>query len=93
MSMSTYVYGIVPVDDKYIQMRDIYNTCIKAGVSVPPEVKSFFDHLPPDDKGVIVDLGRHPCQSVYKAEMQEGIEVDISKVPKPIKIIRFVNSY
>jgi len=29
----------------------------------------------------------------YKAEMEEGFEIDIIDIPKNIKTIRFVNSY
>jgi hypothetical protein len=100
MSMSTYVYGIKPADAKYQEMLGIYNMCIKAKVEIPKEVQKFFGDEDPDPAGVVENLssnwGKSKNKSAvtpYRADMQEGFEVDLSKLDPNIKILRFVNSY
>ena len=38
MSMSTNVIGFAPPDDKWLKMKEVYDSCIIAGVNVPREV-------------------------------------------------------
>jgi hypothetical protein len=95
MSMHSYVKGIKPADAKFKKMLAIYQQCEEMQISIPAEVDAFFDGERPDESGVVVDLDvtkNGPVQE-YHAEMREGFEVDITKLPKDIKIIRFVNSY
>lgn len=92
MGMSSYVVGIVPADEKFNEMEDLYNACIKNNVSVPQEVWDFFEDEAPDPAGVIVGLPNEAV-SEYNSDMQEGFEIDISNLDPKIKIIRFVNSY
>lgn len=93
MSMSTFVMGFRPPDEKWKKMKAIWDSCKKAGVEAPKEVDSFFGGEPPDDSGVEVKLEGTLCCREYREEMRDGFEIEISKLPKDIKIIRFVNSY
>lgn len=93
MSVSTHVVGIKPPDAKWKKMKIVYDACIKAGVDVPEEVDKFFDGHKPDEKGVLIDLKEGNGVSHYNADMEDGYEIELAKLPKGIKIIRFVNSY
>ena len=103
MSVSTYVVGLETGDikkyermkKKYEKMKAVWDACISAKVDVPDEVSDFFGESEPDEQAPrarVVDL---PKKAVMKfcAEAQDGFEVDLSKLPKTIKKIRFVNSY
>lgn len=106
MSMSTHVIGIKPPDETWKKMKTAWEACEAAGIDPPKEVLAFFDHVKPDERGVVVDLkyfcnpesepkktDLHPAVTKYKAEMQEGFEVDVTKLPLDVKIIRFYNSW
>ncbi len=93
MSMSTHVVGIKPPDEKWKAMKRIWDACQAAGIDPPAEVDKFFNGEDPDQSGVVVDLDKHPCAKEYNAEMQNGIEIDLRKVPGDVAVIRFVNSY
>lgn len=89
MGMYTYVIGFKPADEKFKQMKQIYDACHKVGVSVPSEVLKYFNGNIPDDSGVEVELkGKQ-----YSNECNEGIEIDLRELDPNIKIIRFINSY
>lgn len=105
MSVSTYIVGIKPPDEKWEQMKAIWDACMKADVQVPDEVDEYFEGEEPDDAGVIVPLGsvyqirelgeRHTEDglSYYGRDGQSGFELELSKLPKDIKKLRFYNSY
>jgi hypothetical protein len=93
--MSTSVYGIKPPDEKWISMKKVWDSCKLAGVNPPEEVLEFFDHSIPDPKGVgvVIDLDDHDCCSMYSEKMQNGLEIDVRKLPKGVFLVRFVNSF
>ncbi len=102
--MSTWVIGIKPADDEYNRMLGVWRTCNSAGVSIPQEVRDFFGESAdtttgPDPKGTDDNLiyfegsQPHPSVSEFRADMQEGFEVDLRLLPAHYKILRFVNSY
>lgn len=93
MGMSSRVYGIKPADEKYKKMLEIYNLCKESKVNIPDEVVDFFDNEPPESKGVIIELKQFGCLTSYNEEMVDGYEIELGKIPKDIKIIRFVNCY
>lgn len=92
MSMSTFIIGIKPPDEKWEKMKAIWDTCKLAGVEIPEEVDVFFDGESPDDKGVIVDIEEMGCCTEYKTNDQIGHEININELPKDITIIRVYNS-
>jgi len=91
MSMTTSVIGFRPPDAKFKKMVEVYEVCVDAGIEPPKEVNDFFNGKVPDDAGVEVNIKE--AVKEYHAEMQEGLEVDLQKLPKDIRYIRFVNSY
>jgi hypothetical protein len=94
MSMSSRVIGIKPPDEKWKQMKVVWDACKSAHVNVPKEVYDYFGDSPIDDKGVVVDLEKiDSVVNEYLAEGESGFEVDLSRLPKDIKVIRFVNSW
>lgn len=104
MSMTTFVVGIKPPDEKWKKMKAAYESCLDAGVVPPDEVYEFFEGDRPDDYGVVIDMGAlwelkkgnrfHPSSSYWNGgDRGEGIEIEIEKLDPDIKIIRFVNSY
>lgn len=98
MGMHSYVKGVKPADAKYRKMQAIYEQCEAADVSIPKEVDDFFNGERPDPKGVVVSLNpsaKGPVQEWRdeQNEMLEGFEVDITRLPKDVTIIRFINSY
>jgi len=98
MSMSMYVKAIRPGDAKWHQMKAIRDACLQGGVSVPTEVEKFFNYDEPDPKGVVLELGsqygvKHECCTPYDADMHEGFEIDVSKIPSDVKVIRFYCSW
>ncbi len=43
---SSSVHAFIPPNDRFTQMKSILDACQAAGVSVPPEVSSFFEGSP-----------------------------------------------
>jgi hypothetical protein len=81
MSMSTRVVGFRPADETWTQMKNIWDTCKVAGVEPPERVLAFFQGDYPGDKpGMEVDT-------------QSGFELDITKLPPSVNILRFYNSW
>lgn len=93
MSMSTHVIGFRPPDDKWKKMKAVWEACAKAGVEVPDDVLDFFNHVAPDDRGVEVELEKLPCTKKYGGNMKEGFEVDVTKLPAGVTVLRFYNAY
>lgn len=93
MGMNTHVIGIKPPDDKWQKMKGVYDACVSAGTSIPKEVMEFFDHESPDSLGVRVEIEKLPCTTKYHADMRDGFEVDLKKLPPDVTVIRFYNSY
>lgn len=95
MGMSTHVVGIKPPDAKWKKMKAVWDACKSAGISVPDEVCEFFGNETPDPKGVVVELEKQGCVSKYNDadRTAAGFEVDVTKLPADVKIIRFSNSW
>ncbi len=95
MSMSTSVVGFVPPDKKFKKMLAVYEACELAGVEIPKEVDTFFNGEIPDPSGVVISLsgGEHPAVTAWNDDISEGFEVELDKLPKDIKVLRFYNSW
>lgn len=89
MGMSTFVYGFKPPDEKWARMKQIYEACEKEDIEIPDKVDDYFNGNEPDPAGVRVDI---PAEG-WRDENSEGIEIEVEKIPKDVKIIRFVNSW
>lgn len=93
MAMSTRITGFRPPDARWAQMKAVWDACEAASQEVPSSVEEFFNHEPPDDRGICIDLKDSPSVTNYRADMEEGFQVEISKLPKELTHIRFVNSW
>ncbi len=95
MSMSTSVTGFRPPDEKWKRMKAVYDACKLAAVALPDDVQVFFNWEPPDESGVEVEL-KDPklgCVKEYREDSGHGYEVDTTKLPRGVNIIRFWNSW
>lgn len=95
MGMSTYVLGFKPRDEKYDRMLAVWESCRAAKVEVPDEVNEFFEGESPDPAGVKISFRDHEAVREYhNSEMaEEGFEVDVTKLPADVTLIRFVQSW
>ena len=93
MGMHSYVLGFREPDERWRQMKSVWDACKAADIDVPQEVEMFFGGEAPDPSGIEIGFHKHPCCSEYKSEMRDGFEIDISKLPDNITKIRFVNAY
>ena len=91
MGMSTHVVGLKPADERWFQMKEIWDMCTKAKIDIPEEVDDFFEGEYPDAAGMPVEI--YDACSEYRADMQEGYEIDITKLPKDVTVVRVYNSY
>lgn len=101
MGMSTHVVGFKPPDEKWRKMKAAWDSCTAAGVDVPKEIGEFFNWEKPDDEGVTVTLedwkgGKevlHECIRKWSEGSRSGYEVDVTKLPKDVTVLRFYNSW
>lgn len=92
MGMSTHVIGFRPVDDVWRKHEAVWKACKAAGVDPPAATRDFFDDQEPDDTGIEVNLGDAE-REWDDGDMRAGIEVDLTKVPANVKVLRFYNSW
>lgn len=96
MGVCYYVEGIRPPDERWKKYKAAYDAWRELPDSgeLPEQLLAFFDHRDPDKEGVIVDLDE--CEEAvteWEEEGRSGYQVDLSKIPKDLKILRFVISY
>lgn len=94
MGMSTHISGIKPADEKFNQMKAIWDMCERVDVKVPKEVGDFFGWEEPGKYGVEVsqeELG--DSVEELNEEYTDGYLVYIDKLPKDVKVLKFYNSY
>lgn len=90
MGMSTHVIGFKPPDEKWQQMKDVWDSCEMAEVAPPEEVSEFFDWDNPDERGVEVDL---KAEEWADDSCRSGYEICLDDIPEGVKYIRFYNSW
>jgi hypothetical protein len=97
MGMSTHIVGFRPANgpanDRWKKMKAVYDACNEAEIPIPAEVAGFFNGEPPDPTGVRVGLENSTCVQPWKSNDAEGFEVDVTKLPKDVTVIRFYNSW
>ncbi len=89
MSMSMTAYGVVPGDDKFREMKAIWDSCKAAKVPAPDHVREFFGWVTPSEAGALVRLAV-AAEFYGDEEEDQGIEVDLAKLPPGVTRIRFV---
>lgn len=97
MGMSTHVVGFKPPDEKWERLRAVWDAYAAAGVRPPAEVGRFFQGESPDAHGVEVttEQSLEECGALHEwADFsREGYEINVSKLPSDVTVIRFYNSY
>jgi len=98
MSMSTHVVGFRPPDEKWKKMKAVWEACKKADMDPPEEVQDFFEYEGPDDQGVEVrEEALRKAGAISQWEDKDGsasgYEIDVTKLPKDVKIVRVYNSW
>lgn len=92
MAASLDVRGYKPADEKFKKMKDVWDSCIELKISIPKEVDDFFNGESPDAAGVLVErkqLEACGCVTKYRGDGEHGYDIDVSKIPKDVKILRF----
>lgn len=96
MSMSTNVVGFKLQDSKFRSMKDVKDACDKAGISAPKIVDEYFGYEEQGDLGIRIsgDFLRS-CGAVieYSAEMKDGFDIVVDKIPQDVGVIRVYNAY
>ena len=94
MGMSTHVVGFRPPDERFKKLMKIYQLCREAGEVPPQGVMDFFNDEDPDPRGVQVNLEKSGCLKGWRGESgDQGYEVDLTKLPKDVTVLRFYNSW
>ena len=91
MSMSTHIIAFRPPDEDWLKMKQVYDACLTAGIDIPDQVASFFGDDRPDDTGVRIDID-HLLEE-WQEDSRQGFQLELSKLPADIKILRFYNSW
>ena len=87
MSVNIFVVGFRPPDDVWRKHKAVWDACDAAGVEIPDATLVFFGYEDPGDKpGMTVKLGLACAE--YRGEDSEGYEIDITKLPPDVRIIR-----
>ena len=91
MSAVLSVCGVAPADEKYLTMRMIYQLCKNSKVSIPPEVEDFFKHHEYQDGAGGIEVSIESTR--FSEGMSEGMLVELAKLPKDVKYVKFTVSY
>lgn len=89
--MSTHVVAFRPPDETWRRMKAVYDACETGGIPMPNEVADFFDDEPPDESGVEIDI--NDILKEWSDESRAGYQLELSKLPKGITVLRFYNSW
>lgn len=92
MSITHYVVGVIPADEDFHKMYQVYEACQRAKVPVPDEVLKFFNWEKPDLAGMIVDLDRSPAVKRWRDDYRQGYEIELDQLPPQVKFIRAIIS-
>lgn len=91
------VSGFKPPDDKWEQMKSVWDACVAARIEIPAQVEAFFGGQRPDLNGVEVDsteLFKVGAIADWSDEgMAEGVEIFVEMIPDDVKVIRVCNAY
>lgn len=99
--MSTKIKGFISdTNVEYQKHKKVFLACKEAGVDLPKQTAEYFgsdsvdvveDDLLEGKLEMKLQLGVHFTN--YSADMQDGFEVDLTKLPQGVTKLRFYNSY
>lgn len=96
MGMSSRVKGVRDLDGEFAKMMAVKVACDAVEIDYPEAVKAYFKY-PGESADYLrcemesVDISAAVTESQHDAI--DRFEVDLSKLPKGVKAIRFENSY
>ncbi|MEE9214814.1 MAG: hypothetical protein V3U54_08490 [Thermodesulfobacteriota bacterium] len=104
MGASSNIKGIRDLRQDFDKKWDALQACKKAGVLFPKQIQEYFgldgdeDRVLEskecyEDEKLTFNLEGKPGVKVWNAEMEDGFEVDLTKLPKDVTKIRFYTSY
>lgn len=93
MGMSTHVVGFRPPDERWKKMKAAWDACKAAGIEIPDEVLAFFNYVAPDPRGVEVEIEKLPCTKEFSTDSKSGFEINVTKLPDGVTVVRFYNAY
>ncbi len=90
MSMTTQIWGVIPPNKDYLKMKAVWEACTDACIEIPEDVEDYFEGEEPDKKGMRIKI----IEAVGDCSEPRttGYEIDLSKLPQKVKLIRFVQS-
>lgn len=99
MAMSTKIKGFISdTNVEYQKHKKVFLACKEAGVDLPKQTAEYFGSDNTDEEDLLegklemkLQLGVH--YEEYSADMVEGFEVDLTKLPQGVTKLRFYNSY
>ncbi len=75
-------------------MKAVYDSCTSAGIEVPSDVEDFFGGEDPTGMpGLEINLEGLACITQWSDDYRQGYELDVSKLPNGLSVIRFYNSF
>lgn len=95
MSMSSHVVFLRSKDnEEYQKMLKVKRVCDETGIEYPKEVESYFsgdgDYEIGEDVPLYMDADKETKE--YNGDMEKGLEIKVSDIPKGVEVIRFYNS-
>jgi hypothetical protein len=93
MSMSTHIVGFKVPDDKWYQMKAVWDACRTAKVDPPTVVEKYFEFTSPEEYGTPVQEKALTGILEYRDDMRQGYDIFVDKLPEGVKVVRVYNSY
>lgn len=94
MGMSTKIKAFMPdTDSTYQKMKKVYDACNEADIPLPKEVQEYLGDADSMEERLEVKLKLGKHYDEWSADMQEGFEVDLTKLPEGVTKLRFYNSW
>jgi hypothetical protein len=92
--MSTYIKAFTPdTDPEYQKHKKLWDICEEMGVSLPKETEEYFKNCDTPEDKLEIDLEKDVHFEEYEDDSSQGVEVDITKLPKGVTKLRFYNSW
>ena len=93
MSISYGVKGLKPITEDYKKRLEIYKSCRELNISLPEEIRKYFEYDgEPCDEGIVVHL-KKDVVSNGATDYSTYYDVDLSKLPDGVTKVRFEISY
>lgn len=98
MGMSTNIVAFIPdTDETYQKHKKVLLACLEADVELPKTTAEYFNYSYPQEcaleEKLTFDLKEGEHYQIFKNDWSRGFEIDLNKIPKEVKTIRFYNSF